>query len=270
MRRALVSIVVAGVVLAPAAAAAPPVLRTSVSPRAVLFADPLEATVTVTVDPTVDDPATLVVSTPTGAWTVAARTVRTTHAASLVAQRISLQLVCRSTACLPRGAAMTVVLPAARATVRRRAGGLVHLRTTWTPFVVASRLPAGAATAAKPPFQLQTAPPPPTARVSPRLAATLLDAAAVLLVLAAVALAGRELRRHRAVAADARTPQERALALLREAQTRPPQDRRRALSLLARVSPGPESSRAATEAWSPGDPTPEQLEELAQRIEETS
>ena len=269
MRRAFASVVVAGAVLAPAAAAAPPMLRTSVSPRAVLFADPLEAKVTVTIDASVDDPATLAIATPTGAWTVAARTVSTAHSGKLVARRVSLQLVCRSTACLPHGAATTVVLPAARATVQRRAGGTVHLRSTWTPVVVASRLRRAPRPQRSPRSSCR-----PLRRRRRRgshrgLAAGLLDAAAVLLVLAAVALAGRELRRRRAVAANARTPQERALALLREAQTRPPQDRRRALSLLARVAPGPESSRAATEAWSPDDPTPEQLEELAQRIEET-
>ena len=157
-------------------------------------------------------------------------------------------------------------------TVRRRAGGVTAGRAAWPKLVVASRLPPGAASATNPPFELQTTPPPVAARVSPSFAAWVLDAAAVLLGLAAVWLTVLEVRRRRRRTTPAISPLARALTLLREAEQRPAPDRRRALSLLSRVTPRPEETDVAEDAtvaaWSPDDPTPEQLSELSRRIEE--
>jgi hypothetical protein len=263
---------VAGIVV-PSAGAAQPVVRTGLSPQAILFGDPVQATVVVTVDSRVDDPSTLAISTPTAPWTVAARSAAsTTRAGALVSRRFTLTIVCRSTACLPAQSSRVFDLPPVTLTVRRRAGGVTPRRAAWPKLVVASRLPPGAAAATDPPFELQTTPPPVAARVSASRAALVLDAAAVLLGLAAVWLTVLEVRRRRRRSAAAVSPLARALALLREAEQRPAPDRRRALSLLSRVTPRPQETDVADDAtvaaWSPDDPTPEQLSELSRRLEE--
>ena len=270
--RLLLACLVAGVV-APSAGAAQPVVRTSLSPPAILFGDPVQATVVVTVDSRIDDPSTIVISTPTAPWTVAAReAASTTHAGSLASRRLTITIVCRSTACLPARSSRVFGLPPVTFTVGRRAGGVTAGRAAWPKLVVASRLPPGAASATNPRFELQTTPPPVAARVSPSFAAWVLDAAAVLLGLAAVWLTVLEIRRRRRRTTPAISPLARALTLLREAEQRPAPDRRRALSLLSRVTPRPEETDVAEDAtvaaWSPDDPTPEQLSELSRRIEE--
>jgi hypothetical protein len=270
--RLLLACLVAGIV-APSAGAAQPIVRTSLSPPAILFGDPVQATVVVTVDSRIVDPSSIVISTPTAPWTVAARAAtRTTHAGSLASRRITLTIVCRSTACLPVQSSRVFGLPPVTFTVRRRAGGTTAGRATWPKLVVASRLAPGAAAAADPPFDLDTTPPPVAARVSPSLAAWVLDVAAVVLGIAAVWLTILEVRRQRRRTAPAVSPFARALTLLREAEQRPAPDRRRALSLLSRVTPRPDKTDVADDAtvaaWSPDDPTPEQLSELSRRLEE--
>jgi hypothetical protein len=260
-------------ILTPAAAAARPLVKTSVSPAAVLFGDPVQATVVVTVDDRVYDPATITISAPTSPWTAQTHpTTTVVRAGSLVSQRSTTSFVCRTTACLPAKSSAVVALPPVKVTVRRRVGGRTVVRTAWPTVVVASRLAPGAASAANPSFELQTGPPPLDARVSSSLAAWLLDAGAILLAAGAIALVLVEVRRRRMRSAKDVTPLERALALLHDAEGRPVPDRRRALSLLQQVTPRPQAddvaADAAVAAWSPEEPTPEQLEQLSRRLED--
>lgn len=126
--------------------------------------------------------------------------------------------------------------------------------------------------ASHPPFRVDTAPPPASYRISPSTLALLLDALAVLLVLAAVALAAAEAmrllsRRRPAVEVDDLT---RALRLARGAGARPAPDRRRAAAFLARVLRGRDpdlAERAGDLAWARPQPAGSAVTELADEIE---
>jgi hypothetical protein len=255
----------------PAAGLASAVHTTAtLAPQSILFGDEVHARLDVVVDPSVAAPGALRLVTPLGAWTqVGPTVVRTTTGAGLVRRSYRLTLVCRTAACLPKGASQLFQLPAATVTVSRRAGAALHVRVRWPALLVGSRLPAGAAAAAKPPFQLQVAPPTVRPRIAPSTTTWLLAIGAAALVAVALACATPELRRRRRAGRAPLSPLERALALAHEAEARPPADRRRALALLARVAPGPDdgiASDAATVAWSESDPSPEQLAELARRV----
>lgn len=270
-RAAALGVILAALAVAAPAGAAPFRATASISPRAVLFGDRVQARVDVVVDARVDDPAQTRVDLPPGAWTELGRTrVQTTHGGRLVQRSWQLVLACRTSDCAPTGASTVARLPPAQVTLTRRDGTVRRLSLRWPTLVVASRLPPSAATAASPPFRLQVAPPPPRGRVAASTASALLDAAAALLAAAAVAIALLELRRRRASRTRTVSPLQRALALAREAQTRPAADRRRALALLARVaSPGDPalSADVAATAWERSEPPPERLAELVERAE---
>jgi hypothetical protein len=113
-----------------------------------------------------------------------------------------------------------------------------------------------------------------TYRVAPKTLARLLDVLAALLVATGLALASRQalalMRRRRAI--DRRSDLERALALVRDAQTRSPRDRRLATGLLARVLRSRDAALARDAgdlAWSEPQPPPEALGSLADRAEST-
>ncbi len=93
-----------------------------------------------------------------------------------------------------------------------------------------------------------------------------------MLVVAGVALATWQIvsraRRRRSV--DSRTELERALALVREAQTRTPRDRRLAVGLLARLLRPRDASLAGDAgdlAWSEPPPATDAVAELADKVE---
>ncbi len=269
--RALSACCVAALALAGVAAGATNTVSTNLTPRAILFGDTVLAEVDVTIDTRVDDPSTLNVTPALGAWSIVKPATSTVSRAGPLLRRTYLFTVaCRTASCVPAGARRTLTLPAALVTVRTRAGKTVRLRESWPSVVEASRLPAGAATATKPPFLLQTTPPPLHPRVSAKLAADALDAVALLLALGAVAILLRELRR-RFVRVPPPVPDiERALRLVREAERRPAPDRRKALALLARVVPATDTAGlgadAARAAWERESPSPETLGELANRV----
>jgi hypothetical protein len=257
MKRVLAAVAVACAV-APVAAAAPaPVMRASVSSQGVLFADDIAAQVDIAVAG--QTPVRFDVGP--SAWSVDARSTTTLTAGDVRVHRLRLELACRSTACVGRAGARTVPLPAVTATVAS-----ARMRARWPTVTVASRLPAGAASTSPPPFRLQTSPPPLRTSMSASLLAALLDAAAAACAAAAAVLAAHRLRMRRRAAALGPQPLERALTLVREAERRPVADRRRALALLARVAP---SAEAAVAAWSRAAPTPEEMESVARRVEET-
>jgi hypothetical protein len=113
--------------------------------------------------------------------------------------------------------------------------------------------------------------PPPTYRIDPGALALALDIGGALLLAAALGfiwfeIASRRQPRRR----DDAPVLARALALVRDAQTRAVEDRRRAVGLLARALPGDAerlSSDASRIAWSMPEPTPARLEELARDVE---
>jgi hypothetical protein len=269
MRKLPLSIALAGALLAAApAAASSPVVSAQLQPRAILFADTVRARIDVTVDSRLDDPASLRITTPLAGWAEQARTTESTTAGTLVRRGLELTIACRTSGCVPQGRSAAVQLPAATITVRRRDGRLTRLTVHWPPLIVASRLPADATTAAKPPFQLDVTPPPATPRLSASGSALVLDVVAALCFLGALSALGFELRGRRTV--PSRSPLERALVLAREAESRPVADRRRALSLLTRVAPSPDervAASAAKTAWQAGGPSPDEVEEIVRRIE---
>ncbi len=253
------------------AAASTVVVRANLQPRAILFGDLVQAQVDVTVDRRLADPASIEIATPLGRWTQLARSSQTTSAGSLVRRQVRLTIACRTSACVPAGRAEVTTLLPATVSVRTR-GGQSRTVVHWPALVVASRLPAGAAAAAKPPFQLDVTPPPPTPRVSASGVALALDLAAALCVLAALVLGGVTLRGRRRQAPP-RSALERALTLARESESRPVPDRRRALALLARVAPSADGGLAGTvaeTAWGAGEPTPDQVEQLARQTEQAA
>jgi catechol 2,3-dioxygenase-like lactoylglutathione lyase family enzyme len=106
----------------------------------------------------------------------------------------------------------------------------------------------------------------------PGTLARLLEALALLLVLAAAAVGARQVRAavRRRRSLDRRSELERAVDFVRDALSRPPPDRRRALGLLARVLSRrdvPLSAAADELAWSKPEPVPERMAELAERVE---
>jgi hypothetical protein len=87
---------------------------------------------------------------------------------------------------------------------------------------------------------------------------------AALLALAGIALL---VRRARGGAGQRALGLADALRLLRESAGRPAADRRRASDLVARLSRSDEATRVA---WSPPPPEPDDVRELAERIEGTA
>ena len=270
IRRALPAIAAALLAFPAAAAAATPAVTTSLTPRSILFGDTVRARVDVIVDTHRDDPSTIALRMPLGSWAVLTPVAsKTSSTGTLVRRTFVLTLACRAAACATAGSQQQLRPPPAVVTVRRRDGRLEQLHASWPTVEVASRLPPGAATAAKPPFQLQTSPPPLRPRVSPRVTADLLDGLAVVLALVAAGVVVVEVRRRTARPAPDVPEIERAVRFVREAERRPPSDRRRALALLARVTSGGGAlaTDAAVAAWSREPPSPDALDALAGRAE---
>jgi hypothetical protein len=110
-----------------------------------------------------------------------------------------------------------------------------------------------------------------TWRIAPGTLELLLEILAVVLAVAAVGLAAWQatvVHAARSTAAQ-RTALERALAFVRDAESRPPADRRRAVGLLARVlrrRDGQLAGAADDLAWSEPAPAPDDLAELADKV----
>jgi hypothetical protein len=137
---------------------------------------------------------------------------------------------------------------------------------------VAGRFSPAATVGLRPVFRLDTTLPAPRYRADPSALALGLDAAGAALVLLGLAAGAVELARWRARrrTVEVTPPLVRALTLLREAARRDADDRRRAASLVARTLPAQTdglASTAAALAWSPGEPAPGELEDLARAVE---
>ena len=271
----LAATTVAAAATTPASAATPPIrVKTTISPDWIYFADQVSARVDVVVDRTQVNASSLDIAASFAPWEESGDARMTTADTPTVAhETITYTLRCIVTPCLPRG---TVVqrfhLPVVTVTAESVDGASIVVKRPWPAVNVAGRFLPPATGAVRPQLLLETKAPSPRFAVSPRATALAFDLGAGILGLAALALAGLELRRfiaRRRNPVDERPPLIRALELVREAQTRDVEDRRRAVALVARLLPKPdaEQTTAAEIAWSKPDPSPDELGELAAAIE---
>jgi hypothetical protein len=245
-------------------------VRASFEPPVVQFGDRVVARVVVLADRAALDTSRLRVTRDIAPLSGLSRAhvTRTTRGRLLVVT-YEVPATCIVDACL----AASLRLPQAQAEAPRRAGGTAHAHAAWLVLKVGSRVSAADLKAARPPLRADTSAPSVSYRIAPATLARLLDAAAVLLVLAGVGLAAWQtavlVRRRRK--ADLRSDVAFALELVRAAASRPPEDRRRAVGLLARVLRRRDEQLAKTAgdlAWSRPKPTPEGLTALADRVDD--
>jgi hypothetical protein len=157
-------------------------------------------------------------------------------------------------------------------TGRTRPGSTFSVRRRWPILKLAGRFNPAQTVGLRPVFRLNSAAPAATYRIDPARLALALGLAGALILVAGLSFGVFEVARWRVRSrgVEAVPPLIRAVELVREAKHRNPEDRRRAASLLSRTVPGGSSglaSTAAEVAWSPDEPAPERLEELAQAAE---
>ena len=256
---------------APALAAPPLRVETSIAPTHPSFADAVTARVDVVVDRDKVKPGSVRVVGSFGSWRQEGDTqTSTASSGSIAIYSWRFTLTCLDPVCLPGSEPRVVHLPSAAVTASSRAGVPLTAKGEWPEFKVAARIPP--ASAPNTPCELDTALPATTYRVSPTSSALALDAFAALLAILGIALVVPEIARQRArkPAGDDRSPLGRALAYVREAQDRRTDDRRRAVGLLARTL-GREGDGldavASRVAWSANEPSAARLEELAREVE---
>ncbi len=204
MKRVVVAAAVVALAV-PGGAAAAPVVRTAVSPGAVLFGDPVVATATVAVDSSVYDPSTIAIAAPTGPWVVQSRD------STLGARRASRLEEPRASARLPHhrmrpgrrryeadAAAAHCDRPSPRGRNRANSRGLAADRRREPPRRRAPRTRRGRPSPSRPNRRRRTGGSPPGSRSG------LLVLLAFVLAAAAVALAVSQLRRRRPAARDCR------------------------------------------------------------------
>lgn len=244
------------------------------SPDWVYFADTVTARVDAVVDRTQVDPGSVEIDASFAPWEqVGAPKLSTVETATTMHRTIVYTLRCIDVTCLPRG---TVVqpfhLPVVTVTAESTGGASIVVKRPWPPVNVAGRFLPPVIGAVRPQLVPETRAPTPRFAVSPSDSALAFDVVACLLGLGVIALTAVEARRYvarRRGSVDDRPALVRALGLIREARSRDAADRRRAVALLARLlpDPGAERSAAAEIAWSKPDPSPEELERLAEAVE---
>ena len=249
----------------------PLTVHASFDPPAVQFGSRVVAQVVVLADRNVLDTSRLQVTqdvaplTPLGA----ARITRTNRG-RLAVITYALPAVCMSEGCIARTGAKALRLPPAQVVAPRHEGGVAHATGTWPRLSIGSRVDPAQLEASRPQFRGNTSMPPVSYRIAPDTLSLLLDVIAAVLAAAGVAFAVWQVvvvRRTRRP--DTRSALERALALVREAETRTPEDRRRAVGLLARVLERRDGGLARTAgdlAWSEPAPGPDDLAALADRV----
>jgi hypothetical protein len=253
---------------------APLTVRTSFDPPIALFGDRVVANVLVLAD-------THALETSKLRWSVdvaplsrlgAAQVSRTTQG-RLLTVSVAVPTVCLDDQCLGDKGPMLLRLPVARAEAPRSGGGIEQAKAAWPVLELRGRVDASDLAKSPLPFRSETSAPAVTYRIAPGTLALLLDILAALLVAGGVALAARQVisqaRQRRSV--DGRTDLERALALVREAQSRPPRDRRLAVGLLARILRPRDAALAGDAgdlAWSEPQPGADAVAELADRVEQ--
>jgi hypothetical protein len=280
MRQAAVVLAAAGVAVAAilllghsgstpgGAPSAPVAVHVTFAPPLVQFGDPTTVRIDVELDRGAVRPSTLHL-TPDLAPLTALSAARTSRTVSGRLETVSIvqRVACLSAPCLAR----TVTLHPVRASATTRAGS-VSSASAAPQLEVGSRVAAADLARATPHFAADTAPPAPSYRISPSTAATVLDVIAVLAASGAAALVALQVlavgrRRRRTGPAD---ELDRALRLVREAETRPVPDRRRALALLARVLRSRDVRLGPTVsdlAWSEPPPDPQAIDALVGDVE---
>ena len=257
--------------VAPALAATPLAVSTSVSTRFLHFADTITARVTVVVDRRQVDSASIRFSPALGDWDqVTATRTTSTSGGPFTRRTWSFDIACVQLTCLPNRKPLAVSLPPATVSATRFDGSTLTVHQAWPPLSVAPRFGPAPANGI-PQFELDQELPAATYRVGPTGLAFGLDAAAVLLAGFCLMIVAREILRRRPARTYEVPPLARALNFVRQAKGRPSDDRRRAAGLLARAlaqdREGSLSKTASRVAWSAPEPEPEGLEELAQLVE---
>lgn len=273
---AVAAAVIAGGDVANAAPSEPLSATVELHPAVVRFGDPVNASVTVVLDPDLVDVRTVRVE-PSVAPYAPAGPPKVTSSTSGATEKLrySYVLMCVDSGCLPGKKPRVLAFPS---TVVSATSGTKTLtaRAAMPRLTVSSRLPAGATASASPRFLAPTTLPPARYAVSPTLLSDLLVAATALLGVAGLALLARELvrlsRYRRRRAAVLRTPLEIALAYVRQAARRPAAaDRRKALGLLARTldDRGDDvlASSVDAAAWGERPPDSERVLAFADEVE---
>jgi hypothetical protein len=238
---------------------APLTVRTSLDHSIVQLGDPVVARVVVALDRDAVQASTLRVD-PDLAPLSALSAPSTTRTVSgrLEVVTITQRVACVSAACL----SSPVELPRVRVSVTSREGNVLRTVEPWPRLRPRGRVGAADLARATPRFAADTTLPPPSYRIAPSTAETVLWIVAALAAAGAVALLTVGVRRRRPAAAGDELA--RALRLARESEARPVEDRRRALGLLARLLP----SRAASDlAWSRPAPEPPAIDALVTEVE---
>jgi hypothetical protein len=249
----------------------PLTVRASFDPPAVEFGDRVVVRVVVLADRSALDTSRLTVTGDMAPLTSLGRTriSRATRGRLLVAT-YEQDAVCLSEECLAGTGSKPLRLQAARAEAPRRAGGVARASSDRRLLRVDGRVTAADLEPSRLPFRADTSPPAVSYRIAPDTLRLLLDVVAATLALAGVGFAAWQ-----AVVVRSRgTPEsrgalERAVALVREAESRTPDDRRRAVGLLARVLQRRDATLAHTAgdlAWSEPEPAPTELAALADRV----
>jgi hypothetical protein len=277
VRTALVAAVLFFVLPATGAAAQTDGLavRASLVPVTVRFGDPLTARVDVSVDGRRVDPASVRIGTEFTPYRLLRAIERDLgHDGDVATVTFRVRLQCLEVRCIGGKTVWKQRLPSLRVFARSRGGERLEAAGRWPVITVRSRTRGADANSAS--LREELEPPPVSYRVSPTGLALVLGGGATALLLLAVALLAREVRRARRarLAPKAGRPLsaiEYALARVREAVSRTPPDRRKALGLLARSlrSGGDEelASDAVALAWSPPQPSAPSTEKLVERIE---
>jgi hypothetical protein len=249
----------------------PLTVNVSFDPPAVQFGSRVVAQVVVLADRDAVDTSQLRVTEDVAPLTPLGKTrVTRTNRGRLAVITYAIPAVCMSEGCLAKTGSKELRLPPARVAAPRRSGGNLHAADAWPLLSIGSRVDAADLKASRPQFRGDTSIPAVTYRIAPGSLSLLLDIVAAVLAAAAVGFAvWQAVVIRKARRPDTRTALERALALVREAETRMPEDRRRAVGLLARVLGRQDDALARTAgdlAWSEPAPGPDDLAVLADRV----
>jgi hypothetical protein len=248
--------------------AAPLTVRATITPPISNFGDRLVARVAVLVDPSrVDSRKVRVLENLAPLTPLAPLRARRSAGAVVV----ELPVSCLAGACTSDAGTRNVSLPPVRVEAPDRKGGVASAEAAWPTLQVRGRVLSSEVDVRRAPrFRANLALPKVSYGIAPSTLAPLLDALAVVLALAGIALvAWRAVdwaRRPRGVEPGELT---RALALARESRLRPAADRRRALGLVARIlgdRDEPLSSPASNLAWSREQPSRDELSDLVERV----
>jgi hypothetical protein len=239
----------------------------------VQFGDRVVARVVVLADRSLLDTRRLLISAGVAPLSqLAAPQVTHANRGRLAVETYAVPAVCIDERCLAGRRPRQLRPPAVHVTAPRAHGGTIAAAARWPMLEVRGRVDAADLASGRPSFRADRSFPAVTYRMSPHRLATWLDVIAALLAVAGVAWAAWQaavlVRRRRSL--DARSELERAVALVREAETRPADDRRRAVGLLARIlrsGDAPLAPEAGDLAWSRPKPDPSELAALAARVE---